>query len=145
MPTDSQSLFQIFRRSKRRFLLQCVLFCCSTATVLGGYRSNSVFVTILGVLTATITFVATVAEVVHKKTRPSSHDRDIETRLRVLEGRSTSVHSVRVRSPANSTAIQQASQEFDRDTSARWVATISRRSRTPPNSTDRKREQKAYR
>ncbi|KAK0218071.1 hypothetical protein IW262DRAFT_1392071 [Armillaria fumosa] len=127
MPTDSQSLLQIFRRSKRRFLLQSVVFCCSTATVLGGYRSNSVFVTILGVLTATVSFVATVAEVVHKKSRPLSHDRDIETRLRVLEGRNISVRSVRVRSPANSTAVQQASQEFDRNTSGRWTSAVTLR------------------
>ncbi|KAK0467753.1 uncharacterized protein EV420DRAFT_426875 [Desarmillaria tabescens] len=58
MPMDSQSLRQIFRRSQRQLLLQFVLFCCSTITVLGGYRSNPVFVTVFGVLTAVITFVS---------------------------------------------------------------------------------------
>ncbi|KAK0467755.1 uncharacterized protein EV420DRAFT_426963 [Desarmillaria tabescens] len=110
MPTTShRSLFQIFRHSQRQFLLQFVLFCCSTITVLGGYRSNPVFVTIFGVLTAVITFVAALVQVLRAENRPPSHDRDIETRL--IDDRP----SLRVRTLA---VVQQAPAATDSDSGA---------------------------
>ncbi|KAG7446074.1 uncharacterized protein BT62DRAFT_994421 [Guyanagaster necrorhizus] len=107
MSTTSRS----FSR-QTQYLLAFLTFCCSAVAAIGSYPSNTLFITLLGMLAAIIGFVAVVQAIYVTKDPPSPTDGDEEIALRDLN---TPVLSAEVTNPVNKTIQQGAASDVRLD------------------------------